>query len=262
VNEYPVFIPVDGAHLACVVTVPEDPRGLILLMPGGAGIRSHRHRLWTRAARRLADSGFASLRLEWRGSGDSTGVAVFELDRPPVEDVRDVARFATELTGIERLGAAGNCGGARAALALAQETPTCSSLVLMKLKPFAGFGSGEGHGSKGARRRALSALKKVPALDAAVRKRYWRTKWRRAPVLEQLAAARRRAEVLLMDDDAERPDSQLNIGLRMIARAERLGPFELKDLPGDVMRVFDSIDRQELVLETIVDWFDRTLPVR
>ena len=45
---------------------------MVFTTGGGGTLRSQRFRLWTRAARALADIGIASVRMEFAGIGDST----------------------------------------------------------------------------------------------------------------------------------------------------------------------------------------------
>ena len=87
-REFPVFVPSRGERIGAVIAVPEeDPRGLVLLMPGGGGApRSHRYAMYTKVARALAGRGIASVRMDWRGVGDSTGRARFSFHALPVED--------------------------------------------------------------------------------------------------------------------------------------------------------------------------------
>ena len=107
-REYPVWIPVDDHHIAAIVALPEgDPRGVVLFTTGGAGApRSQRFRLWTRAARELADRGIASVRMEYEGVGDSTGAGRIGLkwSQLPTDDVIEVAKFAMSVTGTTQLG--------------------------------------------------------------------------------------------------------------------------------------------------------------
>ena len=117
-REYPVWIQVKDHHIAAIVALPEgDPRAVVLFTTGGGGApRSQRFRLWTRAARELADRGIASVRMEYEGVGDSTGAGRIGLkwSQLPTDDVIEVARFAMSVTGTTQLGMSGNCAGARA----------------------------------------------------------------------------------------------------------------------------------------------------
>jgi pimeloyl-ACP methyl ester carboxylesterase len=257
VKEYPVFIPSGDAVLSAIVTVPDhDPRGVVLLLPGGGGApRSHRFAMWTRTARSLADRAIASVRMDWRGVGDSTGHARFSFRALPVEDAVAVARFAMRATGTERLGMSGNCGGARTVLQASAALPECQSMVLLLLKPLAGTRS-----AKPGVLKTKSTIRRVPGLGPLAKRLYWGVKWRRAnPIMEKLLSVHRRSHVLLMESDTEKA------GKLPRFVASRLGGngtyrIEIRDLPGGTARAFQSLERQDYVVESVVEWFDRTLP--
>src|ERR1041385_8933292 len=120
-EEYPVFVPMGSEHLCAVVCVPAaglEDVGVILLT-GGNCTRIHRNRMWVRAARRLAASGFPSVRLDYRGVGDSTGVARFDMETPFDADAIAAGEFLRRATGVSRLMTVATCFGGRSAIAAA-----------------------------------------------------------------------------------------------------------------------------------------------
>jgi pimeloyl-ACP methyl ester carboxylesterase len=127
VRDHPVFVPFGREHLAAVVTVPdEEPRGLVVLLTGASTARSHRYQVWTRAAALLAEDGLASVRMDYIGTGDSTGtLPEWRLEVLPTDQALAVVRFAMRATGVDRFAVAGNCAGARVALGLAAAEPSC-----------------------------------------------------------------------------------------------------------------------------------------
>jgi pimeloyl-ACP methyl ester carboxylesterase len=126
VREFPIFVPFDDDHLAAVVTVPDGPpRGLVVLLQGLGGGRSHRYQLWTRAARALTESGLASIRMDYREMGDSTGSSSGSLNEPPVREILEVIRVGMRATKVSSCAVLGNCMGGRAALRIAQELRGC-----------------------------------------------------------------------------------------------------------------------------------------
>jgi hypothetical protein len=281
-RQYPVFVPMGREHVAAVITLPDgDPRGLVGLFQGGGGApKSHRHAIWRRTAEGLAEVGIASVRMDWCGVGDSTGEAHFAFDRLPVGEGFAVIDFARDAVGTKALGVAGNCMGARVGLQIALRMEDCQSVAMVMLKPLSrprlkraeglvneGSESNgdnaakQAHGPRRERRPAARMLAKVPSLDSLARKIYWRTQWRRtAPLLKVVSAVRKQAEVLIMEDDAEKEKGRLQQALNALRREDHVGPFELKDLPGGAIRVFDNIERQQFVIDNLVDWFDRTMP--
>jgi len=133
VAEHPLFVPSGRQHLAAVLAVPAGgPRALVLLLPGFGVGRSHKARIWTHCARRLAERGIASIRLDYPGHGDSTGSpATVELDTPAVDEAAAAADLAMELVGVDVLGVVGNCFGARTAVALARQRDDCRNAALV-----------------------------------------------------------------------------------------------------------------------------------
>jgi pimeloyl-ACP methyl ester carboxylesterase len=120
-REFPVFVPVKDYHLCAVICAPTgELRDLgVILLSGGNITRTHRNGMWVRAARTLAERGYASIRFDYHGVGDSTGTTMFDLERPFLQDVQAVAGFLLRATGITRLALAATCFGARSALAAA-----------------------------------------------------------------------------------------------------------------------------------------------
>ena len=122
-KEFPVFVPHEDEHLAAVITVPDShPRALVHLLQGGGGqSRSHRNRTWVRLARGLADKGIASVRMDYPGLGDSTGIPTFEVESPPVEAALAVARVSLRAVGVDTFAVVGNCIGIPTAIEMATE---------------------------------------------------------------------------------------------------------------------------------------------
>lgn len=135
-NEYPIFVPHGGEHLAAVICLPDgQPQSLVLCVQGLGAPRSHRYGLWTRTARRLAEHQIASVRFDYPQMGDSTGVFEAELDSPPVGEARAVVDLALLTLGVETYGIIGNCLGLLAGLEIAVQDPNCKSLVCLLKDP-------------------------------------------------------------------------------------------------------------------------------
>src|SRR5262245_49011549 len=72
--------------------------------------RSHRNRMWIEGARRLAAKGFATVRFDYHGCGDSGGdSAVLDPNRPYRDDVVAMIRHAREHFGATRFVVCGAC---------------------------------------------------------------------------------------------------------------------------------------------------------
>jgi hypothetical protein len=168
-TEHPLFVPFEGEHVASVLTLPDtDPRGLVLLLQGLGAARSHKNRVWTRTARRLADRGIASVRMDYPDMGDSTGVLHADLDDLPVEQVGLVVRTAMEAVGVDRFAVVGNCMGLRTGFSLASRTEECvtvASILLGSAKPLL---RGQGYSASG--RAVKVAAKRLPTVAGRVRR--------------------------------------------------------------------------------------------
>ena len=124
--EYPIFVTSGGDHIAAVVTVPDSaPRTLALLLPGGGSPRSHKFRLWTRTARRLAERDVASVRVDYPGLGQSTGSFTSDMRHLPMSQIRAIVDTVSDDLGVPTFAVVGNCLGARTGLALAAEADAC-----------------------------------------------------------------------------------------------------------------------------------------
>lgn len=134
-REVPVFFNTPEARLFGIVTVPaEGPvhTGLVILPGAGATFTVNRNRLSVRLARALAPHGFAVLRSDYHGVGESTGSLVhrFHLGHPFADDVV-AAVGALRALGVGPVVLAGSCFGGRSALSAAARLDDVVGLVLL-----------------------------------------------------------------------------------------------------------------------------------
>jgi hypothetical protein len=169
--EIPYWVPHGDTSIAACLTMPPDPSRLVALLQVGGGVpRTHRNRAWVHAARQLGDRGVATVRMDYPGTGDSTGEAALSLDRPPADAVIAVIEHAQRVTGIDRVGVAGQCLGVRAAIEAASAIAACDRLALVMpvtLRPAL-------RGSEGPR---LAAVRKATAGRFRRLKRRARQRW-------------------------------------------------------------------------------------
>jgi alpha/beta superfamily hydrolase len=256
-REFPVWIPVGEERLSATITVPDgEPRGLVLLMPGGGGApRSHRYAMFTTVARELAPRGIASARMDWQGIGDSTGRASYRFHALPGEAAAEIARFAMKATGTSTFGMAGNCGGARTALLTLPMIPEASSAVLMMLKPLTGTRS-----EKQSVRKAKRMVRGIPKIGRMLRGAYWAMRWRKGnPVLDRVKALSPAIDILFLEASTVKVGRLPKFVEELKAKAGKRR-LELRFFPGGATRAFQSLERQDFALEGMIDWFDRTLP--
>ena len=121
-----------GARLLGVMTMPlgVDPQRLaVLIAVGGPQYRVGSHRQFVLLARRLAAAGFASLRFDYRGMGDSEGAP-----RPfdaVADDMRAAIDAACSQAATDRLMVFGLCDAASSALMYATADRRVRALTLI-----------------------------------------------------------------------------------------------------------------------------------
>lgn len=102
----------------------------VLIVVGGPQYRVGSHRQFVLLARRLAQAGYAALRFDVRGMGDSTGeFPGFELLEPDIE--AGIGALMREVPSVRRVVLWGLCDGASAALMNAVALHNLAGLVLL-----------------------------------------------------------------------------------------------------------------------------------
>lgn len=114
--EHPLIFDCDGDRLVGVLTQPETPaRTGVIIVVGGPQYRAGSHRQFVLLARAIAQAGFAALRFDYRGMGDSEGTArTFEETSGDIAAAIGALRKAS--SSIVRVVLWGLCDGASAAL--------------------------------------------------------------------------------------------------------------------------------------------------
>jgi pimeloyl-ACP methyl ester carboxylesterase len=259
-KEYPVFVPAGDEYVGAVVTVPDsDPRGVVVLVTGGGGApRSHRYGLWTKIARELAVRDIASVRTEWPGVGDSTGVARMEMANLPVAETAQVARFAMDVTGTERLGLVGNCGGARTSLQVAIHHLPCDALALITLRLMT-----DAPRPSAAMRGVRTAASRLPGPIEKVARTVYRkrkgTMQRRDALTDSLTAAAARADVLILEPDSALA-GPIPLVVRDVVRRGTPRRVVLEDLGAKSLQEIETREQQVQLIARVTDWFDECFP--
>jgi alpha/beta superfamily hydrolase len=284
-DERPAYFDANGETLFGIHTIPPrdaSESGLIML-PSAERLGYHRNRLGVALAHRLADSGIHAFRIDYRGTGDSTGKAGrFQLDDPFTDDAVAAAAWLRE-RGVTRHYVAGSCFGARVSVAGALETPSTAGAILLSV-PMTDYAAGERASMNSAKQPLPSLAHKALRLktirdlrDRDMRRLYGeavRHKVRRmvrptpkeeglemSPVLlaslKTLVARRVPLFFVYGDTDgayAEFQEARSSTLGRVLDRAE--GPVDIAVVPGR-LHGFTSIPGQDAVVELITDWIGK-----
>jgi pimeloyl-ACP methyl ester carboxylesterase len=262
VKEYPFFFPYEEERLAATLTVPDDgqPEALVLLLAGTGAARSHRFQLWTRTARALAENGLASIRMDYRGIGDSTG----RLIQPVLGDHRleqaiAAARFGMVATGIDRLGAVGNCSGGIVALGVAARMPECSAAICI-LPRLVKLGGVNRTAMEMRKSRVAGVMRKNRVLRWAVRETMKGPRdMPSQPVQDSFEAALEHADVLFVYSDRDR-DPYVGKSRRLLGQlASKLSPPKRARLsvmvtPEGPLAGFESLSAQAMAIDLVTQW--------
>lgn len=264
-NEHPVFVPFGAEHLAAVITSPEAPRGLVMLLQGGGGqSRSHRNRSWIRTARGLAERGIASVRMDYPGLGDSTGEPRFDVESPPVEAATAVASVALDALGVRTFAAVGNCIGIPTALEMAVRMDSCETVVCIvpiALHPM----MQEGRTVRRAQATRHALGRRIPTLRRAIRRARRNAIGRSRPASgfrPEMATILGSGSILIQHGGSQESWRQLRTQadrLRAEVGSEAAERFVLEALPTEGSG-FRELQIQDAMIASTVDWLDRAMP--
>jgi exosortase A-associated hydrolase 1 len=131
VSEVPIVFGCHGDRLIGIATQPSKIQSIgVLIIVGGPQYRSGSHRQFTLLARRLAQEGFASLRFDYRGMGDSEGdMRYFEAINDDIRAAIDA--FQKTIPDVQKVALWGLCDAASAALYYAYTDPRVVGQVLL-----------------------------------------------------------------------------------------------------------------------------------
>ena len=296
-QETPVFFDADEGTLFGFFGRPTtDPVGAaIVTLPGGSTpLSTNRNRFSVRVCRQMAGLGYHSLRFDYHGAGESTGmIERLDLAQPFIHDLHAAVGWLED-RGIREFVFVGSCFGGRTALSSAPGISGVKGVVMVS-PPVRDEAMGERSTVTAALewsvgqyvRRALRPRTLAGLLDAnhrAVYARYIRTKLRalsarrtngssssaaEAPspvlpagpnLLEPLAAlVERRVPVLFIYGSTEVHYKEF-----LTAREGELG--EILERAGDLVEVvtvpgrvhgFPSLRVQESAAELVSDWVSR-----
>jgi exosortase A-associated hydrolase 1 len=131
--ERPLTIHCEGDELVGIVASPQSPRSVaVLIVVGGPQYRVGSHRQFVLLARRLAEEGYATLRFDCRGMGDSGGDPR-GFDRMSADIAAAIDALAASGAGVGQVVLWGLCDAASAALIYADERrdPRVAGMALL-----------------------------------------------------------------------------------------------------------------------------------
>ena len=130
-SEQAVVFECAGDRLVGITAVPEVAADIgVLILVGGPQYRVGSHRQFTLLARSLAGAGFASLRFDYRGMGDSEGKKS-EFDDTEDDIAAAIDAFIRSAPGVSRVVLWGLCDAASSALIFAHRHPRVAGLILL-----------------------------------------------------------------------------------------------------------------------------------
>ena len=133
-DEEAVYLSARGEHVFGILTSPTCPPNgvaVLLLHAGLQNMSSHRNGLWTTLCRELAGHGFTTFRMDFHGTGDSSGrLADRDVSGQTGSDVDAAVRWLSG-RATQQLVIVGTCWGALVALAAAARHPAISCALLV-----------------------------------------------------------------------------------------------------------------------------------
>ena len=132
--ETALLIPQGGGYL--VADVHAGGREAVVILPGWGGTRYGPQRILVQLVRALAAHGYTTLRIDFRGRGDSSGAALESTLDSMIADAETAINWLREHHGIERVNLVGLCSGGNVALGTASLLDNVDHVVCWSLLPF------------------------------------------------------------------------------------------------------------------------------
>ncbi len=133
VREEPFLFENHGQNLVGILALPEGaavPRTGLVTLGGWSGYRIGAHGILTDFSRRAAAEGFACLRFDFRGRGDSEGEMQEASRASMIDDALRAMQVLRERVGCERVVLLGMCAGSQVAIGATAAGANPDALVL------------------------------------------------------------------------------------------------------------------------------------
>jgi hypothetical protein len=201
--------------------------------------------------------------MDCRGIGDSTGVYLFELFEPPVEEAGAILRMARSIVGAVPVAIVGNCLGARTAFALAATMRDCAGIACIletSLAPLTTLGRSPG--ARPARTRVSTRLKRrarttLPGISHRLA-RLLRPARTRLPsggmpaLIPQIGLVASRVPVLVLECGTVESGAAIRHALDRISR-----PPDVVTVPTRGTAGIRPLVTQDSIRSHVVDWMDQ-----
>lgn len=130
-TEHHLLIDSAGERLVGVLHQPDGPpRAGLVFLHGWPGYRIGTHRMAVAAARQACAHGFACLRFDFRGRGDSGGKTASATLSTMIEDALQAAEVLRREAGVDALAYVGDCSGCEVAIGAGDRMPGLQAMVL------------------------------------------------------------------------------------------------------------------------------------